>query len=231
MVLALAISVAVHGAILTARLGMHVAQPGPVSDSTPLVTELASPSLPSLQVPVATIEPEVAATPPPVAAPAPMPKRAPVAAVTRAEASTTQTRQSNPQANTPADLPIEGELLIERDRLGEALINRQINEFPAEIDIPVRLQHTIRVAYPADALAAGREGDVAVWIVVNALGEPEEIEVAAGAEEFAKAVSAAVSETRFLPAESRLRLIRYPIALQFRFQIHGIGQTSESTPR
>jgi len=116
------------------------------------------------------------------------------------------------------EVRIDGVPLAERDRLGEAL-SRQMSEFPVEVDFPVRLNEPIRAQYPAAALAAGREDSVAVWIVVDAQGIPEEVLVTDGQEEFADAVIAAVRAARFVPAQNNLLPIRFPLALEFRFVI------------
>ena len=117
-----------------------------------------------------------------------------------------------------ADVRIDGALLVDRGRLGE-LYSRQLGEFPVEVDFPARLNEKIRARYPAAALAEGREDSVAVWIVVDTQGAPEEIVVADGSEEFADAVVAAVRNARFLPAQNNLVPIRFPLALEFHFTI------------
>ena len=116
------------------------------------------------------------------------------------------------------EVRVEGVLLADKDRLGEAL-SRQMSEFPVEVDFLVRMNETIRAQYPPTALAAGREDSVAVWIVVDAQGLPEEVLVTDGQEEFAGAVIAAVRAAHFLPARNNLVPIRFPLALEFRFVV------------
>ena len=116
------------------------------------------------------------------------------------------------------DVRVEGVPLADKDRLGEAL-SRQMSEFPVEVDFPVRLSETVRAQYPPAALAAGREDSVAVWIVVDAQGVPEEVLVTDGQEEFAGAVIAAVRAAHFVPAQNNLAPIRFPLALEFRFAV------------
>jgi len=116
------------------------------------------------------------------------------------------------------EVRVEGVLLADKDRLGEAL-SRQMSEFPVEIDFPVRLSETVRAQYPSAALAAGREDSVVVWIVVDAQGAPEEVLVTEGQEEFAGAVIAAVRAAHFVPARNNLLPIRFPLALEFRFVV------------
>ena len=125
------------------------------------------------------------------------------------------------------DVRIDGRSLGDRNRLGE-LLSRQMTEFPVEVDSPARLDEKIRARYPPAALAAGREDSVAVWIVVDAQGAPEEILVTDGAEEFAGAVVAAVKDARFVPAQNNLVPIRYPISLEFHFAI-GATAVTDST--
>ena len=114
------------------------------------------------------------------------------------------------------EVNVDGVPLADKDRLGEAL-SRQMSEFPVEVDFPVRMNEAIRAQYPPAALAAGREDSVAVWIVVDAQGLPEEVLVTDGQEEFAAAVIAAVRAAHFVPARNNLVPIRFPLALEFRF--------------
>ena len=62
---------------------------------------------------------------------------------------------------------------------------------------------------------------MAVWVIVDASGNVDEIHVAEGSEEFATEVVAAVRAAHFLPAEDNLKPIRFPIALQFDFRARG----------
>ena len=133
---------------------------------------------------------------------------------------------AHPPAATPpllgvggfGEVNVDGVPLADKDRLGEAL-SRQMSEFPVEVDFPVRMNEAIRAQYPPAALAAGREDSVAVWIVVDAQGLPEEVLVTDGQEEFAGAVIAAVRAAHFVPARNNLLPIRFPLALEFRFAI------------
>jgi TonB family protein len=125
------------------------------------------------------------------------------------------------------EVNVDGVLLADKDRLGEAL-SRQMSEFPVEVDFPVRMNEAIRAQYPPAALAAGREDSVAVWIVVDAQGVPEEVLVTDGQEEFAAAVIAAVRSAHFVPARNNLVPIRFPLALEFRFVIGARDATAVS---
>jgi TonB family protein len=113
---------------------------------------------------------------------------------------------------------IEGQLLAGRERVG-ALVDRQLLEFPREIDTPARIRDPIAAPYPAAALAAGREDAVVVWAIVDPDGTVDEVDVTEGTPEFAEAVVAAVKAARFTPATNKLKPIRYPIALEFRFAL------------
>jgi TonB family protein len=140
---------------------------------------------------------------------------------------------AHPPAATPpllgvggvGEVNVDGVLLADKDRLGEAL-SRQMSEFPVEVDFPVRMNEAIRALYPPAALAAGREDSVAVWIVVDAQGLPEEVLVTDGQEEFAAAVIAAVRAAHFVPARNNLVPIRFPLALEFRFAIGARNATA-----
>jgi TonB family protein len=119
-----------------------------------------------------------------------------------------------------ANVRIDGEALVQSERLGE-LLSRQQTEFPVEVDSPARLVDRIRAIYPPEALAEGREGSVVVWIVVDARGVVEEILIAEGTEEFSAAVIEAVRQARFVPAQNKFVPVRFPLALEFHF---GIGR-------
>lgn len=110
-----------------------------------------------------------------------------------------------------------GRVLTAREHLGEAY-QRQITEFPVEIDTSVRMRDEIRAPYPVQALREGREDVVTVWAIVNAEGAVEDVQVTQGSDEFSEGVVAAVREARFVPATDKLQPIRYPIALEFRFE-------------
>jgi TonB family protein len=122
------------------------------------------------------------------------------------------------QSAMPAGVLVEAQALQDRDRLGDVLLTRQITEFPVELDYPVRLAGKIIVPYPPAALAAGREGAVAVWVLVDEKGGAEEIDVTEGSEEFANAVTEAIRAAHFLPAQNNLAPIRFPISLEFQFK-------------
>ena len=129
----------------------------------------------------------------------------------------------------PGGSLIEAQPLEDRNRIGD-LNSRQLAEFPVELEFPVRLAGKIVAHYPPAALAAGREGSVVVWIVVDAQGHADEIEVTEGAEEFANEVIAVIREAHFLPAQNNLMPIRFPISLEFQFKAPepaAIGQAGE----
>jgi TonB family protein len=112
---------------------------------------------------------------------------------------------------------VEAQPLQDTFRLGSELQARQMSDFPLELDSPVGLRQAIVARYPPAALAAGREGSVVAWVLVDARGDVEEIQIADGAEEFANAVSAAIRDAHFVPARINAAPIRFPISLEFRF--------------
>ncbi len=126
------------------------------------------------------------------------------------------------------ELTVAAEPLQDRDRLGD-LVTRQINEFPVELDFPARLGNPIVARYPPQALAEGREGSVAVWLVVDTDGTVLELHLADGDEEFAAMAVAALEGARFVPAHNYLKPIRYPLALEFRFVIDAKATASAAT--
>jgi TonB family protein len=214
---ALVASAAVHTAFVAMPLVLPGHRPGAIADpgvamQATLVATLDqradTQTNPQLAVaaetsPIQFAPQDIAAPPLPLAAAVPHPPSAPP-------------RLLGVDGST--DVRIDGALLVDRGRLGD-LYSRQVGEFPVEVDFPARLNEKIRARYPAAALAEGREDSVAVWVVVDTQGAPEEIVVADGSEEFADAVVAAVRNARFLPAQNNLVPIRFPLALEFHFTI------------
>jgi len=149
-----------------------------------------------------------------------------------------ETQASSPAApmrfgnGAPGGILVQPHTLEDRNRLGD-LLSRQTSEFPVEVDLPVRLRDPIAVRYPAAALAAGRQGSVAVWIVVNSHGEADEVQVVDGPEDFAAAVLEALRDIYFLPAQNNRRLIAYPVSLEFSFRLSGVAgpETSAGSDR
>lgn len=211
---AIVASLAVHGVLLALHFG-GFAGGRPVAAFTMLYASL-QPLRSAVEEPVA---PAVIETPSDVAlaalATAPAAAHEPAAAPT--EKPATIAGNAARTAEGPNLARVQGEVLADRSRLGD-LYARQITEFPIEIDHPVRLLEPVVARYPKAALAQRREENVGVWVVVNAEGAAEEVQVLDGAPEFAEVVVAAVNAAKFVPAENRLRKIRYPLSLEFRFR-------------
>ena len=206
---AIAASIVVHAAILISTLPggkPGIPRPAPPELRATLVPAEPTPE-PGIEVPVPA-PPVLAAMPERSSFSVPSPDRAVRAPAPPAAA-----------ASRPGwgKVEVVAEPLADRTRLGP-YFRRQMYEFPVEIDRPVRLDDKIVVPYPANALAQGREEVVAVWVIVNETGDVEEVFVTEGSEEFAHEVVAVVRTAHFLPAEDKLKPIRYPIALQFDFR-------------
>jgi TonB family protein len=215
---AIAASIVVHAAILIATLpggkpGIPKAAP-PELRATLVPSESAPEPGPEIPVPV---PPVLAATPERSSFAVPVPERA---------ARPTAPPASQSSRAGWGKVEIAAEPLADRTRLG-GYFTRQMNEFPVEVDRPVRLDDRIVVPYPVNALAQGREEIVAVWVVVDESGSVEQVYVTEGSEEFAHEVLAVVRAAHFLPAEDNLKPIRYPIALQFDFRARG-GATARA---
>jgi TonB family protein len=212
---AIAASIAVHGGIFAAHLG--ALEGGAAAPSPPALYASLAPApvasqdvvaMPMLQAPS-----DVATTIAPEAVPVASERRPPaVEHVAKAIGTTARV------GDGLAIVRVAGRPLGDRNRIGELSV-RQLTEFPVEVDRPVRMDEPIIAHYPKAALAQGREDSVGVWIVVNAQGEAEEVQVLDGAPEFAEQVVAAVNAAKFIPAENRLRQIRFPIALEFQFRV------------
>lgn len=211
---AFAASVVVHAGILIATLAGSP-YPGVASlTPRPLIATFMPPQVaPAEPTVIASVAPSVLATP---AAAIPTPPAPPSAPASPEPAAATPRGRERGLAK----LDVIAVPLADRNRMGEFL-GRQTSEFPVEIDRPVRLDGKVVALYPAAALRAGREGSVAVWFVVDAAGVPDEIHILDGDEEFVAAVLAAVRAARFLPAEDKLKPIRFPLSLEFEFRLGG----------
>jgi TonB family protein len=217
---ALAASLVVHAALVVATLPGGRAG---IAAMTPQTLE-------------ATLRP--AQTPPPetpvIATPAPSVLTSTVAIASLPIAPPASVEPANPVAPAPkgpphglAAMEVLAQPLADKNRLGDFMA-RQMTEFPIEVDRPARLDENIVARYPAAALREGREDSVAVWIVVNAEGVAEEVQVLDGSQEFADEVLAAINAAKFLPGEDNLKPIRYPIALEFQFRT-GATEATAST--
>jgi TonB family protein len=210
LVWATLLSVALHGAMVVtpeapAGGGIHIS----FDRSTPISATLSAPAA------------DAAATDAVLATAGSSPesavalRAAPPTAATPAAAARSPMRFGN---GAPGGILVQPHALEDRARLGD-LLSRQISEFPVEVDLPVRLRDHIAVRYPPAALAAGRQGTVVVWIVVNAQGKADEVQVVDGPDEFSAAVMDSLRDIYFLPAQNNRRLIAFPLSLEFNFQL------------
>jgi TonB family protein len=115
-------------------------------------------------------------------------------------------------------LRISATPVTDRSRIGE-YVDREMRDFPPEIDYLPRAADSISVPYPAAALAAGREDTVTVWFIVNPEGKATEVSVVEGSPEFADVVTAALGDARFVPARNHMATIAFPLSLEFRFAL------------
>lgn len=162
--------------------------------------------------------PSVVAVASPVIAPLPEPAPASSEPAAQPPARAAKVRGSATPTGIALEVPqVPARILNDRNRLGDNFARMGV-EFPIEIDHPVRMREPILARYPPVALAQGREDSVGVWVLVNAEGIAEEVQVLDGSPEFADAVIAAVNAAKFIPAENRLHKIRFPLALEFQFR-------------
>jgi TonB family protein len=204
------LSVALHGAIVVlpqapAGGGIHAT----FDRSTPISATLSAPAAEAFAA-EAVLAAAGPAREPDIALPA-----SPPTAATQAASPGTPMRFGN---GVPGGILVRTHTLEDRNRLGD-LLSRQISEFPVEVDLPVRLRDPVAVRYPSAALAAGRQGSVVVWIVVNAQGKAEEVQVVDGSQEFSAVVLEALRDIYFLPAQNNRRLIAFPLSLEFSFRL------------
>lgn len=77
--------------------------------------------------------------------------------------------------------------------------------------------------YPAAAIKAGRQGNVSASLVLTAEGAVQQVQIASGDPELAKAASAALRQWRFTPG-MRVRLI--PVGVKFVLADHASGSVT-----
>ncbi|MEO8508002.1 MAG: TonB family protein [Betaproteobacteria bacterium] len=203
-------SVVVHGGLVALSFWAGP-RPGGIGVSPPVVLQ-------AVLVPASPTETTL------IASPEPAPFTVPAAPETPAEPAVTANTGATTSPNLTmgsrdwAILRVAAQPLRDRSRVGD-LWNRQIDEFPIEIDFPVRPDSKIEARYPPGALAEGREESVVAWIIVDATGAVEEISIPEGSPEFAEAVRVALKDARFIPARNDMKSIRFPIALEFLFAL------------
>ncbi|MFO1325001.1 MAG: energy transducer TonB [Burkholderiales bacterium] len=212
LAVALLASAALHTSFFAIYFGMRGPAAPTTTPATRLEATLADPeqNAPAVLASAAPAPFAVPATSEPAPTP-PQPETPPP----RAPAAD---RTSKARTADFGDLRIVASLVADTTKLGD-LVDRQMREFPAEIDWPPRVDGRISVRYPPAALAAGREDTVAVWFIVDAQGDPQEITVTQGSEEFAAVVTAALRDAKFVPARSSFQPIAFPLALEFRFAL------------
>jgi TonB family protein len=219
---ALGVSAVIHGVLI----GTPV-MPGPSGSAAirrveprlnvALVAEprVAVPDTPQLPTPQIASDPTDQAQRLTVAAAATTPSAAADAAMRALELREAR----SPPGRGSAELVIEGQPVVSLNVLPDAFASRALQDFPLELDSPVRVQSTLRARYPAGALADHREDSVVVWAVIDPEGRVDEIDVAQGAGEFGDAAIAALRTARFTPAIVDGKPVRFPVAFKFSFSI------------
>jgi TonB family protein len=203
-------SVVVHGGLVALSLWAGP-RPGGIGISPPAVLQ-------AVLMPEAQTETNLIATPEPAPFTVPAAPETPTEPAVTASIAPSTSPNSTLGSRDWTILRVAAQPLRDRSRVGD-FWNRQIDEFPIEIDLPVRLDSKIEARYPPSALAEGREESVVAWIIVDATGAVEEINIPEGSPEFAEAVRAALKDARFTPARNDMKYIRFPIALEFRFAL------------
>jgi len=129
----------------------------------------------------------------------------------------------------PGELRVAAQQVMAVSRLGD-LIERQMNEFPREVQAPVRF-HGVEARYPAAARAQGTEGTVLAWVVVDTSAHVEEIRIVEGDDVFRDAVTEAIEAGSYMPAADGGVGLRFPIMLEFRFTLATPGLPSADAVR
>ena len=112
---------------------------------------------------------------------------------------------------------------VPRARFGEALERGALSDFPAEVELPVRLPGKLAVPYPRTALEARREGTVLAWAIVDRQGVVEETNIVSGQGDFNEVVRETLARTRFIPARDGGTTLRFYVMLKFDFRLEDRG--------
>ncbi|MGH6933692.1 MAG: energy transducer TonB [Dongiaceae bacterium] len=224
----IALSALIHSALAV----LPLPQGSPSAASPPTTATLLAATL--VEVPAEAVEMATAPAAP-VALPAGALASPPDSSSAAATPPATASRRAQPAERPTSDAPrrtvrhaIRVDPMHESARLGE-LQDREMTEFPREVDRPAVVDGAIRVQYPWRALAEGREDTVVIWAVVDPSGVVEEIQLVEGTPEFYERVAAAVKAHRFYPAIDAGTPLRFPIALEFRFRIDGANPPPSGT--
>lgn len=209
-----------------ARVVAATSQPAPEPATTSAATERVVP--PALATSAVDVAAAALAVPP---TPAPVPAATAGASDGPAPPSdAAQQLEGSPQQPEwlPSSLSVEGR--VADSALLTAELQQRALEFPAELAYPVRLHDRLVADYPAVALAAGEQGVVVLWAVLDPNGVIEELQPVAGPERLVAAAMDAVRAGRFMPAARNGEGIRYPIALQFDFRLPEGMRSAAATP-
>jgi TonB family protein len=123
------------------------------------------------------------------------------------------------------DVRVRGEEVVSLSRLGD-LLERQLRDYPREVQAPVRVYRPLEAVYPPEARAVGIEGTVLAWVVVDPTATVEEIQIVDGDPIFHDAVISAIRNGVFQPAFDAGEGLHYPIALEFRFALDNAERTA-----
>jgi len=117
----------------------------------------------------------------------------------------------------PGDVRVAAREVFELSRLGD-LLERQMNEFPQEVQARARFRR-IEASYPPAARAQGIEGTVLAWVVIDPTANVEEIRIVEGDDVFRDAVVEAIRSGTYMPAADGGVGVRFPLLLEFRFAL------------
>jgi len=235
---AVAASAVVHAALLAVPL-LQGSAPAATTVVT-LQARLAPRVDPQSPVaPQATVAPAPAAAMPVLAAPRRATRAPPVLVAERITPPATQARASDALAQpAPAEVAAAppddlgephaaGHEVVALSRLGD-LLERQLSDYPREVQYPVRVVGAIEATYPAEARAQGIEGTVLAWVVVAPSAEVEEIQIVEGDEIFREPVMEAIRAGRYYSAADGGVGLHFPITLEFRFALDHSGTPQDA---
>ena len=132
---------------------------------------------------------------------------------------------SPPQPEGDARVPAQE--ITSLSRLG-GLLDRTMNDYPREVQAPVRIYGSIEARYPPEARAQGIEGVVVAWVLVDPAANVEEIQIVDGDPVFHDAVIDAIRRGIFKPAFDDGQGLHYPIGLEFRFALDHAGAPQDA---
>ncbi|MEP7208780.1 MAG: energy transducer TonB [Casimicrobiaceae bacterium] len=223
--LALAFSGAMHAAIAVVATAILTllppTQPPAASDRPALIAVLQTVQpTPEVEVATPSVAPEPVREPPrPMAVPVPSPMAAAPPPVAPAPARALPAPARGPITSTDANGSVTMGMLETPALLGPGFATRLADRYPGRVDKLPRLIGSMVVPYPAAARQAHASARIAAILDVDERGKITHLALVPEHAWFGPAVTEALKEARFAPAELATNPVSYWAIVEFVFAI------------